>query len=66
MAVTAEGVETPEQADMARAAGCDQIQGWLFYRAMPAEQIAQHLRKTPNGTAISLTNYIQDQQGMGR
>lgn len=66
MAVTAEGVETPEQADMARAAGCDQIQGWLFFRAMPAEQIAQHLCKTPNGDAIALTGYIQDQQGMGR
>ncbi len=40
MGVTAEGVETEEQADMVRAAGCDQIQGWLFYRAMPPESIA--------------------------
>ena len=43
MSVTAEGVETEEQADMVRAAGCDQIQGWLYYRAMPAEDIAQYL-----------------------
>ena len=45
MGVTAEGVETQEQADMVRAAGCDQIQGWLYFKAMPAGDIAQHLGK---------------------
>ncbi|MCR9179420.1 MAG: EAL domain-containing protein [Erythrobacteraceae bacterium] len=39
MAVTAEGVETEEQAELARLAGCDQIQGWLYYRAVPAAEI---------------------------
>jgi EAL domain-containing protein (putative c-di-GMP-specific phosphodiesterase class I) len=39
MGVTAEGVETEPQADLVRAAGCDQIQGWLYYRAMPAREI---------------------------
>lgn len=39
MGVTAEGVETEAQADLVRAAGADQIQGWLYYRAMPSEQI---------------------------
>jgi diguanylate cyclase (GGDEF)-like protein len=39
MGVTAEGVETPDQAEMARMAGCDQIQGWLYYKAMPASQV---------------------------
>lgn len=39
MGVTAEGVETQEQADMVRTAGCDQIQGWLYYKAMPPEGI---------------------------
>ena len=43
MGVTAEGVETEEQAEMVRAAGCDQIQGWLYYKAMPASEIALHL-----------------------
>ena len=43
MNVTAEGVETPQQADMVRDAGCDQIQGWLYFKAMPAADIAQHL-----------------------
>ncbi len=45
MGVTAEGVETQEQADMMRAAGCDQIQGWLYFKALPAEEISQHLGK---------------------
>ena len=43
MEVTAEGVETEQQADMVRAAGCDQIQGWLYFKAMPADQIPQYL-----------------------
>ena len=39
MGVTAEGVETTAQADMVRLAGCDQIQGWLYYKAMPPADI---------------------------
>lgn len=39
MEVTAEGVETEEQAELVRLAGCDQIQGWLYHRALPAAQI---------------------------
>lgn len=39
MGVTAEGVETIEQADMVRLAGADQIQGWLYYKALPAEEV---------------------------
>jgi diguanylate cyclase (GGDEF)-like protein len=49
MDVTAEGVETEEQADLVRAAGCDQIQGWLYYKAMPAAEVASHLGKTVSG-----------------
>ena len=51
MGVTAEGVETEEQAAMVRAAGCDQIQGWLYFKAMPASEIAQHL----TGTVVPLS-----------
>ncbi|NQX93714.1 MAG: bifunctional diguanylate cyclase/phosphodiesterase [Erythrobacter sp.] len=39
MSVTAEGVETPEQADMVRVAGADQLQGWLYYKALPQDEI---------------------------
>lgn len=46
MGVTAEGIETEEQAAMVRAAGCDQLQGWLYFKALPAGEIAQHLGRT--------------------
>lgn len=39
MEVTAEGVETSQQAEMVRAAGCDQIQGWLYFKAMSAAEV---------------------------
>jgi diguanylate cyclase (GGDEF)-like protein len=43
MFVTAEGVETDAQAALARTAGCDQMQGWLYYKAIPADEITSHL-----------------------
>jgi diguanylate cyclase (GGDEF)-like protein len=41
MSVTAEGVETREQADMVRVAGADQLQGWLYFKALPQAEIDQ-------------------------
>ncbi len=43
MSVTAEGVETEAQADLVRTAGCDQIQGWYYYKAITAPEIRTHL-----------------------
>jgi diguanylate cyclase (GGDEF)-like protein len=36
--VVAEGVEHEEQRERLRAEGCDLAQGWLFARALPAEE----------------------------
>ena len=45
MRVTAEGVETEDQAAMVRSAGCDHIQGWLYFEPMPSGEVAQHLAR---------------------
>jgi diguanylate cyclase (GGDEF)-like protein/PAS domain S-box-containing protein len=42
--VVAEGVETEEQRAFLVAHGCDSAQGWLFSRAVPAEECARLLR----------------------
>jgi len=39
MTTTAEGVESPEQAELVRSLGCDKIQGFHFGRPMPAEEV---------------------------
>jgi diguanylate cyclase (GGDEF)-like protein len=41
MISTAEGVETQQQLDTLQAVGCTEMQGYLFSRARPADQIMQ-------------------------
>ena len=45
--VTLEGIETPAQADIARALGCDFGQGFLWSRPVPAEMVPSLLSATP-------------------
>ncbi|MCB6183227.1 EAL domain-containing protein [Leeia sp. TBRC 13508] len=45
LSVTAEGVETIQQYDFLKLNGCDQIQGFLFAKPMPAEEFAGMLEK---------------------
>lgn len=42
--VIAEGVEQPAQADQLRALGCPSAQGWLYSKAIPAEDLAPLLQ----------------------
>ncbi|OBX18870.1 hypothetical protein A9995_09945 [Erythrobacter sp. QSSC1-22B] len=63
MRVTAEGVETEEQAQMVRAAGCDQIQGWLYFRAMPAGEIPQYLDRPIDIAATTVTAAVENMEG---
>ncbi len=46
--ITAEGVETAEQAAILRAEGCDEVQGYYFSRPVPlADFLAQVEEQTP-------------------
>jgi EAL domain-containing protein (putative c-di-GMP-specific phosphodiesterase class I) len=42
--VIAEGVETPQQLDFLAQLGCDQYQGYLFSRPVPADELARLLQ----------------------
>ena len=44
MTLVAEGVETAEQAEYLRLQGCDELQGYFFYRPMPESQFLAVLK----------------------
>jgi diguanylate cyclase (GGDEF)-like protein len=48
----AEGVETQRQLDALRALGCDEVQGWLTGRPMPADAVATLLTRVPREPGI--------------
>lgn len=43
--IVAEGVETKEQNDFLYDAGCDLIQGYLYYKPMPEDEFIEVLKK---------------------
>jgi diguanylate cyclase (GGDEF)-like protein/PAS domain S-box-containing protein len=46
--VIAEGIETAAQRDYLRGEGCDEAQGYLISRPLPAAEFAQWLRERPS------------------
>lgn len=52
--VVAEGVETSEQMAFLRAQGCNEIQGYLLSRPLPAAELANMLRQPPLTAYTSL------------
>ncbi len=45
VSVVAEGVETPEQLSVAKAIGCDAIQGWYYSRALPISEFVSFVKE---------------------
>ena len=46
----AEGVDRREQLDFLRSRGCEEVQGYLFCRAMPPDELATWLGRPHSGT----------------
>ena len=44
--IVAEGVETEEQLELLRSYKCDQIQGYLFSRPVPGDELTELIRET--------------------
>jgi EAL domain-containing protein (putative c-di-GMP-specific phosphodiesterase class I) len=53
LVVTAEGVESPAQANALLAQGCDQAQGYLYGRAMPAAEAMTFIKEHAAARALS-------------
>ena len=50
--VVAEGVETEEQSQLLRSLDCDEMQGWLFSKALPVNEFERFLRKAKLAGAL--------------
>lgn len=50
--VVAEGVESNEQLSFLREEGCDEIQGYLISRAVPADAFSEMLQKTVDTPSV--------------
>lgn len=50
----AEGIEAPEQVDFLRSIGCDLVQGYVYARPMPAEELEAWMRARHGGEVTQI------------
>jgi diguanylate cyclase (GGDEF)-like protein len=55
MRIIAEGVETEQQLEYLRRLRCDEVQGFLFSKALPEDEIEELLKQDKDGTAFTET-----------
>lgn len=66
--VIAEGVETERQLQLLRNQGCHEIQGWIYGKAMPADQFglllheSHHLEPVLEGARLPSSNVVMADQ----
>ena len=63
IAVNAEGVETAEQLNALRAEGCNQVQGFLFSKACPGDDVLGMLAEHGNATMPRQERVLQTRLG---
>jgi diguanylate cyclase (GGDEF)-like protein/PAS domain S-box-containing protein len=52
----AEGVDRLEQLDFLRSRGCEEVQGFLFAKAMPPDEMARYMARPRTGTITTITS----------
>jgi EAL domain-containing protein (putative c-di-GMP-specific phosphodiesterase class I) len=62
LALVAEGVETQAQRALLQEMGCDQIQGWLMSKALPADELARCFASQ----ALRMQSFDAQENGTGR
>ncbi|MGO8264561.1 EAL domain-containing protein, partial [Rhizobium ruizarguesonis] len=55
MQVTAEGVETPGQAEWLRSVGCDRLQGYFISRPLPVQAIGEFITRAETSVSPALS-----------
>jgi EAL domain-containing protein (putative c-di-GMP-specific phosphodiesterase class I) len=56
MTTTAEGIEAESQAELLRAEGCDEVQGYHFGRPMPPADLTRWLERRDGAAAPDATS----------